>query len=872
MEGILHLLWMISWQAAILAVLVFAVTRLGGKAPAAWRYALWIIVAAKFVIPPFVDLPERYVPRTDQPVPQAVRVLMSPMLSSPSHAETKPEPQVWVQGDVRPMEPPRSISLPDPISVLGGMWLLGMLIMIARLTRRYSLQAKIRRGSVPAESELAALLKECAIRLNISHIPGMLLSGNTCTPMLIGLFKPTIILPIGVTDVCSQSDLTAILMHELAHVKRRDMAALWLHQIVQTVFFFHPAAWLVGRELNSERELACDEMVLSTPGIERIEYAAGYLSAVKFASRRSIPSAGLSMSESFEVQKRRLGMILNRSIPRMSPGWVAILLLIVAVGIPTFGIGDPTPSMNPPSHIAGNQEPTYNPGDIIQQADGDQTNAVDGSTPSDTSTPQVLDEQGNPVFPTPSDAPSAYPEADDGPVYHYVPKQGDVKSWDRREELLRDAAFDTERLDKMIEEITDPAWPIEPANSICLAAGSIIQEDPKRAAALYKAGLRYRPANDALIGGLCRSYVAMGQPGLALTTAKEEARRLKAAHKPISNAVRNVLQMNWESPVPSAAFKWLWRNQDSMTPDDYVYIARRWAEYKQLDQALEWLNAGIARANRRGWDSSDMQRFAPDGFYRQQAQSTIFAPETYELRLKWLSMLRKQSSAKLVYLEAKKRHPNYPFIENVPEIQDVYTADWKATDKHKTKIKALPVNATGSSGPLTAVIMFGVMTLEPSVTSTEIATLERNIKKDWERQWLDGYRITHNTVKEGIPGMMQLVRWAKTTLPAGTYLRNTSGRSSIEEVLAGFNTLGKKNLGAAFYLASFLTAPAGTDESTLKAVRDNGYLEECWNTLGPSEREELATVLRREKVNQKALSMLREMTYVSGVKQVFTGI
>lgn len=119
---------------------------------------------------------------------------------------------------------------------------------------------------------------------------------------------------------------------------------------------------------------------------------------------------------------------------------------------------------------------------------------------------------------------------------------------------------------------------------------------------------------------------------------------------------------------------------------------------------------------------------------------------------------------------------------------------------------------------------------------------------------------------------MPFVKWVRTTMPGGTYLHNPSGRSGIEEALAGFNGSGRKNLGAAFYLASFLTAPAGTDESTLKAVRDNGYLEECWNTLSRTERAQLAEILKREKVNRKALSMLREMTYVSGVKQAFTGI
>ena len=722
MEGTLHLLWMISWQAAILAVLVFAVTRLGGRAPAAWRYALWIIVAAKFVIPPFVDLPNQYLSRGNRPISQAVRVLVSPTLVRPTQIEMKPGPQVWVQGDVRPPEPPGSISLPDPINVLGGIWLLGMLIMIVRLIRRYSLQAGIRRGSIPAEDELAALLKECAIRLGMNRVPGILLSGNTCTPMLIGLLRPTIILPIGVTDVCGKSDLTAILMHELAHVKRRDMAALWLHQIVQTVFFFHPAAWLVGRELKTERELACDELVLSTPGIERIEYAAGYLSAVKFASRPHARTPGLSMSESFEVEKRRLTMILNRSIPKMSAGWAAVLLVVVAVGIPTFGIGDPTPSKEPPPRIADNREPVYDPDRPSQSpTSGEQAPPTISGIPAHSPAPPVVDAQGIPVPPTSPVLTGTIPEnpsADDGPVYRYIPKPGNVRNLDERPELLRDAAFDPERLNALLQEIREPGRSDEPPNSILSAANGIVDQDPKRAAALFKAGLRYSPTHDSLLGGLCRSYSYMGQYELAISAAEEAAANLKNTGRPISNIVQNLLHTHWSQPVPSDSFKWLRQHREQMAPNDYVYVAKRWVDYKQLDQALEWVDAGIERANRGGWPASEMRR----------AEEQLFAPDTYELRLKWLGILRKQASAKLVLMEAKKRHPNYPFIENVPEIQDIHTANWKATDEHKSRIKPLPDNPSGSSQPLAAVIAFGIGALDTNnVGPEQIALMEKSL-------------------------------------------------------------------------------------------------------------------------------------------------
>ena len=79
-------------------------------------------------------------------------------------------------------------------------------------------------------------------------------------PITVGLFNPVIVLPKQEREM---EQLPMILHHELAHVKRKDLWYKWLYQILLCVHWFYPALYLVGRRLNTDCELSCDEMVLA---------------------------------------------------------------------------------------------------------------------------------------------------------------------------------------------------------------------------------------------------------------------------------------------------------------------------------------------------------------------------------------------------------------------------------------------------------------------------------------------------------------------------------------------------------------------------------------------------------------------------------
>lgn len=115
-----------------------------------------------------------------------------------------------------------------------------------------------------------------------------MLSDASIEPAVVGIVRPTLVWPRGLSERLSDAQIDAILMHELAHVARHDNAKALAHMIVQALFWFHPAVWWIGGRLMDERERACDEHVVRQ-GREREVYAESILATCTFVIEASIP-------------------------------------------------------------------------------------------------------------------------------------------------------------------------------------------------------------------------------------------------------------------------------------------------------------------------------------------------------------------------------------------------------------------------------------------------------------------------------------------------------------------------------------------------------------------------------------------------------
>ena len=105
-------------------------------------------------------------------------------------------------------------------------------------------------------------------------------SPTSLEPGVFGVLRPVLLLPEGIFDRLTPPQVEAILAHELCHVRHRDNLVAALHMFVETVFWFHPLVWWVGKRIVEERERACDEEVLRLGSEPRV-YAEGILNICK---------------------------------------------------------------------------------------------------------------------------------------------------------------------------------------------------------------------------------------------------------------------------------------------------------------------------------------------------------------------------------------------------------------------------------------------------------------------------------------------------------------------------------------------------------------------------------------------------------------
>ncbi|WP_343531689.1 M56 family metallopeptidase [Pedobacter sp.] len=137
------------------------------------------------------------------------------------------------------------------------------------------------------EQKVATLARQ----LNINQSIAIFQSGLAKIPMVIGHFKPVILMPIGLLNHLSLNEVEAILSHELAHIKRRDYLVNILQNIIEVLFFFNPAVLWLSKIIREERENCCDDLAIACTNDKN-----GYLKALVSCQEFSLNSTGFAMS------------------------------------------------------------------------------------------------------------------------------------------------------------------------------------------------------------------------------------------------------------------------------------------------------------------------------------------------------------------------------------------------------------------------------------------------------------------------------------------------------------------------------------------------------------------------------------------------
>ena len=144
-------------------------------------------------------------------------------------------------------------------------WLLGVACLSTRTIGGWRLIQRLRRSALveAPEAVYANFVRLCE-RLGITRQVSLRISQHIQGPLAIGIVRSLIILPASALMALSPEQLEAVLAHELAHVRRADYLWNLIQTMVETLFFFHPAVWWLGRRLRQQRELCCDDVAVQS--------------------------------------------------------------------------------------------------------------------------------------------------------------------------------------------------------------------------------------------------------------------------------------------------------------------------------------------------------------------------------------------------------------------------------------------------------------------------------------------------------------------------------------------------------------------------------------------------------------------------------
>ncbi len=150
-------------------------------------------------------------------------------------------------------------------------WLIGVAVFMVRLAGGWLYLQHLKRNAFritdKAVLELAGALQEYLSLTRAIHIAE---SAAIRVPMVIGIVKPVVLLPVGLVSGLSLRQVEAVLAHEFAHIKRADFAINILQSVIEVLFFFHPALWWLSARVREERELCCDDIAIDVCGDARI--------------------------------------------------------------------------------------------------------------------------------------------------------------------------------------------------------------------------------------------------------------------------------------------------------------------------------------------------------------------------------------------------------------------------------------------------------------------------------------------------------------------------------------------------------------------------------------------------------------------------
>lgn len=303
------------WQGLAIVIAAKLIVRLCPRLNATTRHVIWWVALGMVLVHPWTPFEAAAAPDMRQIAASttstdAASALMLPPL---------PHPPLWFAVT--------AIGVWIGMVVWRASLIAASLHTIARLKRESTPVDPAFEGRLPLWRELRASGRTCTLRIG----------EQAAGPCALGFWRPTILVPRRLVEELSEAELDQVIAHEHAHVLRYDD---WLHLAqccISAVFGLHPALWMIGPQLDLEREAACDDRVVAHTGTPRA-YAdcLAHVATLLVAHRREATAIAPAVAGSSPLLRTRVERLLNRRWNRTLrvgrlPATVSVLFLGLVV-------------------------------------------------------------------------------------------------------------------------------------------------------------------------------------------------------------------------------------------------------------------------------------------------------------------------------------------------------------------------------------------------------------------------------------------------------------------------------------------------------------------------------------------------------------
>jgi beta-lactamase regulating signal transducer with metallopeptidase domain/Leucine-rich repeat (LRR) protein len=341
-----HALGMLIQSSILITVLLVIGLLLRKSINAVFRYCFWLLVFVKLVIPPTLSLPTGLgywlgdlLPAESVSTETAETSTIENFAGSKLPYTRSPEPFISVPASEIPAVETNVIEAVAPAINTQGIifigWLIGELLLISLFLQKTFFVRRIIAQSKPAESRLQEILGDSCQKLGIRKKIELRISNNLHSPAACGLLSHKIILPVSLHKQFSSEKLRTTMLHELAHIKRKDIWVNYLQTLLQIFYFYNPLLWIANIIVRRIREQAVDETVMVYLGQKADTYSSTLVDIAEIAFAK--PSLGLNMIGVVESKKAlvaRIRHITSRPFPTsVRLGAFRTIVIIIAAFI-----------------------------------------------------------------------------------------------------------------------------------------------------------------------------------------------------------------------------------------------------------------------------------------------------------------------------------------------------------------------------------------------------------------------------------------------------------------------------------------------------------------------------------------------------------